>query len=162
MILIGQGYDVHRLVPGRRCVIGGVQIPFEKGPLGHSDGDALLHAITDALLGAAGEGDIGRRYPDSDPALEGADSLELLRDAAAFLRKKGYVLVNADATVICQRPKIAPYAEEMRQKIASACGVSPARVNIKGKTEEGLGFTGSGEGIAAQAAVLMEYNQPAE
>ena len=156
MFRIGQGYDVHRLAEGRKCIIGGVEIPFEKGLLGHSDADVLLHAVTDALLGAAGEGDIGGRYPDSDPRWAGADSLKLLRDTADFLKQKGFSVVNIDATVICQKPKIAPHASQMCENIASACGVSFQQVNVKGKTEEGLGFTGAGEGIAAQAVALLE------
>ena len=153
---IGEGYDVHRLAEGRKCIIGGVEIPFEKGLLGHSDADVLLHAVTDALLGGAGMGDIGRRYPDTDPKWKGADSLVLLRDTADFLRDQGFSAVNVDCTVICQLPKITPHAEEMRNKIASALGIDPACVNVKGKTEEGLGFTGEGKGIAARAVALLE------
>ena len=159
MIRIGEGYDVHRLTEGRKCIIGGVDIPFEKGLLGHSDADVLLHAVTDALLGAAGEGDIGRRYPDTDMKWKGADSLALLRDTAEYLRGKGFRAVNVDATVICQRPKITPHAEQMRQNIANALGISPSFVNIKGKTEEGLGFTGEGLGIAARAVALIEQGE---
>ena len=156
---IGEGYDVHRLTEGRKCIIGGVDIPFEKGLLGHSDADVLLHAVTDALLGAAGEGDIGRRYPDTDLKWKGADSLALLADTAAFLSDKGWKTVNVDATVICQKPKITPHAEQMRQNIAAALGISPDCVNIKGKTEEGLGFTGEGLGIAARAIALLEKGE---
>ena len=159
MMRIGEGYDVHRLVEGRKCIIGGVDIPFEKGLLGHSDADVLLHAVTDALLGAAGEGDIGRRYPDTDPKWKGADSLALLRDTAAFLAEKGWKPVNVDATVICQKPKVTPHAEQMRQNIAAALGISADCVNIKGKTEEGLGFTGEGLGIAARAIALLEKGE---
>lgn len=155
MIRIGEGYDVHRLVEGRPCILGGVTVPFEKGLLGHSDADVLLHAVTDALLGAAGLGDIGRRYPDTDPQWKGANSLELLRDSANFLRQKGFSPVNIDATVICQYPKITPYADQMRKNIADALGIGEERVNIKGKTEEGLGFTGEGLGIAARAVALV-------
>ena len=153
---IGEGYDVHRLVEGRRCIIGGVEIPFEKGLLGHSDADVLLHAVTDALLGAAGLGDIGRRYPDTDPKWKGADSLELLKDTANFLKEQGFFPVNVDCTVICQLPKITPHAEQMRQNIANALGIDSSFVNVKGKTEEGLGFTGEGKGIAARAVALVE------
>lgn len=156
MIRVGQGYDVHRLVPGRRCVIGGVEIPFERGLLGHSDADVLLHAVTDALLGAAGQGDIGTLYPDSDPRFRDADSKELLRGAVSLLREKGFRPVNIDATVICQAPKLAPYREAICRNIADAAGLPADRVNVKGKTEEGLGFTGAGEGIAAQAVALVE------
>ena len=159
MIRVGEGYDVHRLVEGRKCIIGGVDIPFEKGLLGHSDADVLLHAVTDALLGAAGLGDIGRRYPDTDMQWKGADSLALLRDSVNYLRSKGYRPVNMDATVICQRPKITPHAEQMRKNIASALGIDPEFVNIKGKTEEGLGFTGEGLGIAARAVALIEKGE---
>ncbi|MBP3300053.1 MAG: 2-C-methyl-D-erythritol 2,4-cyclodiphosphate synthase [Clostridia bacterium] len=159
MMHIGEGYDVHRLVEGRKCIIGGVEIPHEKGLLGHSDADVLLHAITDAILGAAGEGDIGRRYPDTDEKWKGADSLALLTETAAFLASKGWKTVNVDATVICQRPKITPHAEQMRQNIASALGISADCVNIKGKTEEGLGFTGEGLGIAARAVALIEKGE---
>ena len=156
MIRVGEGYDVHRLVEGRKCIIGGVDIPFEKGLLGHSDADVLLHAVTDALLGAAGLGDIGRRYPDTDERWKGADSLALLKDSADYLRSKGYRPINVDATVICQRPKITPHAAQMRKNIASALGIEEEFVNIKGKTEEGMGFTGEGLGIAARAVALIE------
>lgn len=156
---IGEGYDVHRLVEGRPCIIGGVNIPHEKGLLGHSDADVLLHAVTDALLGAAGLGDIGRRYPDTDMQWKGADSLELLKDSVQYLRSKGYRPVNVDATVICQKPKITPHAAEMCKNIASALGIDPECVNIKGKTEEGLGFTGEGLGIAARAVALIEKGE---
>ncbi len=153
---IGEGYDVHRLVEGRKCIIGGVEIPFEKGLLGHSDADVLLHAVTDALLGAAGLGDIGRRYPDTDARWKGADSLELLKDTAAYLKEQGYSPVNVDCTVICQLPKITPHASQIRKNIATALGIAEACVNVKGKTEEGLGFTGEGKGIAARAVALVE------
>ncbi len=153
---IGEGYDVHRLTEGRKCIIGGVEIPFEKGLLGHSDADVLLHAVTDALLGACGQGDIGRRYPDTDQTWKGADSLELLKDTVQHLRNLGFVPVNVDCTVICQAPKITPHAPQMRANIAAALGVESDCVNIKGKTEEGLGFTGQGLGIAARAVALVE------
>lgn len=156
MIRVGEGYDVHRLTEGRKCIIGGVDIPFEKGLLGHSDADVLLHAVTDALLGACGLGDIGRRYPDTDPRWKGADSLALLKDTVEYIRGQGFSPVNVDATVICQLPKISPYAAQMRRNIAQSLGVEENFVNIKGKTEEGLGFTGAGEGIAARAVALVE------
>lgn len=152
---IGQGFDVHALVPGRPLIVGGVRIPFERGLLGHSDADVLLHALTDALLGAAGLGDIGRLFPDTDPAHAGADSRVLLREAFAAVRAAGYAVVNVDATVICRAPKILPHAPEMVANIAADLGVAPSAVNIKGKTTEKLGFTGRGEGIAAQVVALL-------
>ena len=152
---IGQGYDVHRLVEGRRLILGGVQIPYEKGLLGHSDADVLLHALMDALLGAAALGDIGQHFPDKDPQYEGADSMELLDRVCALLRQKGYRVGNCDCTVIAQRPKLAPYIPAMRENIASALGIPTDRVSVKATTEEGLGFTGEGAGIAAQAIALL-------
>jgi len=152
---VGQGYDVHRLVTGRRCVIGGVDIPFDRGLLGHSDADVLLHAITDALLGAVGLGDIGRLFPDTDPQWAGADSRALLRGAMVRVAEAGWRVVNVDATVICELPKIAPHAAAMCANVAADLGVDVVCVNIKGKTTEGLGFTGRGEGIAAQAVALL-------
>ena len=152
---VGQGFDVHALVAGRACIIGGVHIPFERGLLGHSDADVLLHAITDALLGAAGLGDIGRLFPDTDPAHAGADSRVLLREAYARVRAAGWAAVNVDATVICQAPKIAPHVAAMVANIAADLAIAPAQVNVKGKTTEKLGFTGRGEGVAAQACVLL-------
>ena len=152
---VGQGYDLHRLVEGRPLILGGVSIDYEKGLLGHSDADALLHAITDALLGAAGLGDIGRHFPDTDPAYKGADSRELLAQAVALVVKAGWAIVNVDATVIAQKPKLAPYREEMVENIANALGISKNQISVKATTEEGLGFTGRGEGIAAQAIVLL-------
>lgn len=152
---VGQGFDVHALVAGRPCIIGGVTIPFERGLLGHSDADVLLHAITDALLGAAGLGDIGRLFPDTDPAHAGADSRVLLREAYARVRAAGWEAVNVDATVICQAPKIAPHVAAMVDNIAADLQLAPAQVNVKGKTTEKLGFTGRGEGVAAQACVLL-------
>lgn len=151
----GQGFDVHALVPGRRLVIGGVEIPHALGLLGHSDADVLLHAITDALLGAAGLGDIGRLFPDTDAAHKDADSLKLLATAMAQLRATGWRVVNVDCTVIAQRPKIAPHVPAMQQAIAGVLGVAPSDVNIKGKTTEWLGFAGRGEGIAAQAVAML-------
>ncbi len=154
---IGHGYDVHRLVEGRKCIIGGVQIPYEKGLLGHSDADVLLHAVSDALLGAAALGDIGKWFPDTDDAYLDADSLVLLSRVVSELEQRGYSVGNIDATLLAQQPKIAPYTEQMRENIARACHVSVDRINVKGTTEEGLGFTGAGEGIAAHAvALLME------
>lgn len=152
---VGQGFDVHALVAGRPCIIGGVTIPFERGLLGHSDADVLLHAITDALLGAAALGDIGRLFPDTDPAHAGADSRVLLREAYARVRAAGWEAVNVDATVICQAPKIAPHVAAMVDNIAADLQLAPAQVNVKGKTTEKLGFTGRGEGVAAQACVLL-------
>jgi 2-C-methyl-D-erythritol 2,4-cyclodiphosphate synthase len=151
----GQGFDVHALVPGRRLVIGGVEIPHATGLLGHSDADVLLHAITDALLGAAGLGDIGRLFPDTDAAHKDADSLVLLATAMAQLRANGWRVVNVDCTVIAQRPRIAPHVPAMQQAIARVLDVFPSDVNIKGKTTEWLGFTGRGEGIAAQAVAML-------
>ena len=153
---IGQGFDVHALVSGRRLVIGGVDIPFAKGLQGHSDADVLLHAICDALLGAAGLGDIGQHYPDSDAAFRGADSRALLRDVAGKLRSLELKVVNVDATVIAQAPRIAPYRAAMVANIAADLGIAPAAVNVKATTTEHLGFLGRMEGIAAQAAVLLE------
>lgn len=152
---IGQGFDVHALVRGRPLIIGGVTIPFDYGLLGHSDADVLLHAVTDALLGAAGLGDIGRLFPDSDPAYAGADSRVLLRSAFQHVRRAGYEVVNVDATVICQAPKILPHVPAMAGNIAADLAIATGAVNIKGKTTEKLGFTGRGEGIAAQVVVLL-------
>ncbi len=153
---IGHGYDVHRLVEGRRCIIGGVDIPHEKGLLGHSDADVLLHAIMDAVLGAMAAGDIGKLFPDNDPTYKGADSLVLTRRVAEVMVERGYRLGNIDATVIAQAPKLAPHIPAMRERIASAFGVEIDRVSVKATTEEKLGFTGSGEGIAAHAVCLLE------
>ena len=153
---IGHGYDVHRLVEGRRCIIGGVDIPHEKGLLGHSDADVLLHAIMDAVLGALAAGDIGKLFPDSDPAYKGADSLALTRRVAEVMGERGYRLGNIDATVIAQAPKLAPHIPAMRERIAEAFGVEVDRISVKATTEERLGFTGSGEGIAAHAVCLLE------
>ena len=152
---VGQGFDVHALVPDRALIIGGVTIPYPLGLLGHSDADVLLHALTDALLGAAGLGDIGRLFPDTDPAHAGADSRVLLREAFARVRAAGWAVVNVDATVICQAPKILPHAPAMVANIAADLGMPPDAVNIKGKTTEKLGFTGRGEGIAAQVVALL-------
>ena len=152
---IGQGFDVHALVAGRPLIIGGVSIPFASGLLGHSDADVLLHAITDALLGAAGLGDIGRHFPDTDPAHAGADSRVLLREAMAAVRAAGYTVGNVDATVIARAPKLLPHVPAMVANIAADLGVANDCINIKGKTTEKLGFTGRGEGIAAQAVALL-------
>lgn len=152
---IGHGYDVHRLVEERPLILGGVTIPYEKGLLGHSDADVLAHAIADALLGAAAMGDIGKWFPDNDPAYQNADSLKLLSAVCAMLRREGYTVGNIDATVLAQAPKLRPYIDEMRHKLASACGISIDQVSVKATTEEGLGFTGTGEGIAAHAVCLI-------
>ena len=153
---IGHGYDVHRLVEGRRCIIGGVDIPHKTGLLGHSDADVLLHAIMDAVLGAMAAGDIGKLFPDNDPTYKGADSLVLTRRVAEVMVERGYRLGNVDATVIAQAPKLAPHIPAMRERIASAFGVEVDRISVKATTEEKLGFTGSGEGIAAHAVCLLE------
>jgi len=150
------GYDVHRLVEGRKLILGGVEVPYEKGLLGHSDADVLLHAVTDALLGAAALGDIGRHFPDTDPRFEGADSLKLLVHAMGLIREKGYEVGNIDATIVAQRPKLAPYIENMRDNIADALGVDKDQINVKATTEEKLGFTGSGEGMSAYAVAGIE------
>lgn len=155
MIRIGQGYDVHRLTAGRKLILGGVEIPFEKGLLGHSDADVLLHALCDALLGAAALGDIGKHFPDSDPAYAGVSSLVLLEATVRLLREAGYTVGNVDSTIIAQRPKLAPFLPEMRQNIARVLGIPMENVSVKATTEEGLGFTGSGEGIAASAVALL-------
>ena len=153
---IGQGYDVHALTPGRKLILGGVEIPHETGLLGHSDADALLHAITDALLGAAGLGDIGGMFPDTAAQWQGADSRVLLRGAMAAVREAGWQVGNVDATIIAQAPRIAPHVAAMRANIAADLGVDPGAVNVKGKTNERLGFEGRGEGIATQAVVLLQ------
>ncbi len=152
---VGQGFDIHALVPGRRLVLGGVEIPFERGLLGHSDADVLLHAITDAILGAAALGDIGSQFPDTDGRHRDADSRELLKQAVDRVRADGWRIENIDATVIAERPKIAPHVDAMRATIAACSGVEPQAVGIKGKTMEKLGAIGRGEGIAAQAVVLL-------
>ncbi len=153
---IGHGYDVHRLVEGRSLILGGVNVPYELGLLGHSDADVLTHAIMDALLGAAALGDIGRHFPDSDEAYRGADSLKLASRVADLLAENGYRIVNVDATLIAQRPKIAPFIEQMRANLASALDVEVGQINIKATTEEHLGFTGEGLGMAAHAVCLIE------
>jgi len=156
MLRIGQGYDVHRLTEGRKLIIGGVDIPYEKGLLGHSDADVLLHAISDALLGAAALGDIGKHFPDTDEKYKNADSLLLLKEVAAILSRNGYSVVNVDATIIAQKPKMAPYILKMRNNIASALGIGTDFVSVKATTEEGLGFTGTEQGISASAICLVE------
>ena len=153
---VGMGYDVHKLVEGRDLIMGGVHIPHEKGLLGHSDADVLLHAISDALLGAAALGDIGKHFPDTDPKYKGADSLKLLEHVGKLLDEKLYVIENIDATIIAQRPKMAPHIPKMRENIAGALGLDVDQVNVKATTEEGLGFTGSGEGISSQAICAIE------
>lgn len=153
---IGHGYDVHKLVEGRKLIMGGMEIPYEKGLLGHSDADVLLHAISDALLGAAALGDIGKHFPDTDEKYKGADSLMLLKHVGNLLADKGYSVGNIDATIIAQRPKMAPYIGGMRKNIALVLGIDIDEVNVKATTEEGLGFTGIGEGIAAHAVCLIK------
>ena len=156
---IGQGYDVHRLTEGRALVLGGVTVPWEKGLLGHSDADVLLHALMDALLGAAALGDIGRLFPDSDARYEGADSRVLLREVGKVLAQNGYTVGNVDATLIAQRPKVAPYIPQMRANIAADLGLPLDAVSVKATTEEGLGFTGDGSGMSAQAVALVFKEQ---
>lgn len=153
---VGMGYDVHKLVENRKLIIGGVEIPYEKGLLGHSDADVLLHAIMDALLGAAALGDIGKHFPDNDDAYKGISSIELLKRVGALLDEKHYVIENIDATIIAQMPKMRPHIEQMEANIAEALGIDVDQVNIKATTEEGLGFTGSGEGISSQAIAAIE------
>ena len=153
---IGHGYDVHRLVEGRKLILGGVDIPWEKGLLGHSDADVLVHAVMDALTGAARLGDIGKLFPDTAPAYAGISSLKLLSEVGRLLGKKGFAVVNIDATLLAQAPKVGPYKQRMAENIAAALGIGPERVNVKATTEEGLGFTGDGSGMAAHAVVLLE------
>ena len=153
---IGHGYDVHRLVEGRRLILGGVDIPWEKGLLGHSDADVLVHAIMDALTGAARLGDIGKLFPDTDPAYADISSLKLLREVGRLLSEKGFAVVNIDATLLAQAPKVGPYRPRMAANVAEDLGIDPEQVNIKATTEEGLGFTGDGSGMAAHAVVLLE------
>lgn len=153
---IGHGYDVHRLTEGRKLILGGVEVPYTLGLLGHSDADVLTHAVMDALLGAAGLWDIGHAFPDTDPAYEGISSLVLLQRVMEMLRGQGLTVGNVDATILAQRPKLSPFIPQMREKLAGIMGIRPDRVNIKATTEEGLGFTGAGEGIAAHAVALLE------
>lgn len=155
LMRIGQGYDVHRLVEGRKLILGGVEIPYEKGLLGHSDADVLLHAVMDALLGAAALGDIGQHFPDSDERYKGISSVELLKEVGKILQENGYLIENIDSTVIAQRPKLLPYRPQMAKNIADALGIEPDQVSVKATTEEDLGFTGAGEGISAQAIALL-------
>ena len=157
----GIGYDVHRLVEGRKLILGGVSIPFEKGLLGHSDADVIVHAIMDALLGAAALGDIGQHFPDSDPAYEGCSSITLLVKVGELLKENGYRIENIDSTIVAQRPKLMPYLPQMRENVAQALGLNVSQVSIKATTEEKLGFTGSGEGISAQAVCCLASADPA-
>lgn len=156
---VGMGYDVHKLTEGRKLILGGVDIPWEKGLLGHSDADVLIHAVMDALLGAAALGDIGKHFPDTDPAYKGISSIKLLVHVVELLRKQGYAVGNIDATVIAQKPKMAPHIPQMRKNMADALGIPESKINIKATTEEGLGFTGRGEGIASQAICLLIEKQ---
>ena len=153
---VGMGYDVNRLTAGRKLILGGVEIPYGKGLLGHSDADVLVHAVMDALLGAAALGDIGKHFPDTDPEYEGVSSIRLLEHVGRLLDEKGYVIENIDATVVAQRPKMRPYIEQMRENIAIALRIETDQVNVKATTEEGLGFTGTGEGISSQAVCAVE------
>lgn len=156
---IGQGYDVHRLAPERKLILGGVEIPYELGLLGHSDADVIVHAVMDALLGAAGLWDIGHAFPDDDPNTEGISSLVLLDRVRNMLSQQGFTVVNVDGTIIAQRPKLSPYIPSMRKNIAAVLGIEEARINLKATTEEGLGFTGTGQGMAAHAVALLEQNE---
>ena len=156
MIRIGHGYDVHRLSEGRKLILGGVEIPHQKGLLGHSDADVLVHAVMDSLLGALALGDIGKHFPDNDPQYEGADSISLLKRVSEIISRHGFSVGNIDSTIICQSPKLAPYIEQMRENIASAAGCEISQVSVKATTEERLGFTGSGEGIAAHTVCILE------
>ncbi|MEY3909597.1 MAG: 2C-methyl-D-erythritol 2,4-cyclodiphosphate synthase [Pseudomonadota bacterium] len=158
MIKVGQGFDVHQLVNGRKCIIGGVDIPFSKGLDGHSDADVLLHAISDAILGAAALGDIGKHFPNTDPLIKDINSREILKKIISLLKQKKYSIVNIDATVICELPKLTPYIDQIKKNIASDCNIDIDRINVKATTTETLGFTGRGEGIAAQAICLIESN----
>lgn len=153
---IGHGYDVHRLVEGRKLILGGVDIPWDKGLLGHSDADVLIHAVMDALTGAARLGDIGKLFPDTDPAYAGISSLKLLAEVGRLLGEKGFAVVNIDATLLAQAPKVGPYKQQMAENMAAALGIGPEQVNVKATTEEGLGFTGDGSGMAAHAVALLE------
>ncbi|MEN9966497.1 MAG: 2C-methyl-D-erythritol 2,4-cyclodiphosphate synthase [Pseudomonadota bacterium] len=156
MIKVGQGFDVHQLVSGRKCIIGGVEIPFHKGLDGHSDADVLLHAIADAILGAAGLGDIGQHFPNTDPSIKDIDSRDILKKVILLIQEKKYSIINIDATVICELPKLAPFIDRMKNNIALDCRLDIKAVNVKATTTETLGFTGRGEGIAAQAICLIE------
>lgn len=156
MMRVGMGYDVHRLTVGRKLIMGGVEIPYEKGLLGHSDADVLVHAVMDALLGAAALGDIGKHFPDTDPEYEGVSSIRLLEYVGRILEENGYVIENIDATIIAQRPKMRPYIDQMRENMAEALGIETNQVSVKATTEEGLGFTGTGEGISSHAICAIE------
>lgn len=156
---VGMGYDVHKLTENRKLILGGVEIPWEKGLLGHSDADVLIHAVMDALLGAAALGDIGKHFPDTDPTYKGISSIKLLKHVADLLEQNGYEVGNIDATVIAQKPKMAPHIPQMRKNMAAALGISESQINVKATTEEGLGFTGRGEGIASQAICLLTEKQ---
>ncbi len=156
MFRIGQGFDVHQLTEGRPLIIGGITIPYEKGLLGHSDADVLLHTVSDACLGAIGEGDIGKHFPDTDPNFKDADSAKLMEHVWQLVKDKGYELVNADCTIIAQKPKMAPYIEQMRARIAELLEAAPEQINVKATTTEKLGFTGRGEGVASQVVVLLK------
>jgi 2-C-methyl-D-erythritol 2,4-cyclodiphosphate synthase len=158
MFRIGQGFDVHQLTEGRPLIIGGITIPYEKGLLGHSDADVLLHTVADACLGAIGEGDIGRHFPDTDPNFKDADSAKLMEHVWQLVKDRGYALVNADCTIIAQQPKMAPHIQQMKERIAELLNASPEQINVKATTTEKLGFTGRGEGIASQAVVLLKKN----
>lgn len=157
---VGHGYDVHRLTEGRKLILGGVEIPWEKGLLGHSDADVLVHAVMDALTGAARLGDIGKLFPDTDPAYKGVSSLKLLEEVGRLLGEKGFTVVNVDAALLAQAPKVAPYKDQMAENIAAALNIEAERVNVKATTEEGLGFTGDGSGMAAHAVALVERCSP--
>ncbi|MFD2640159.1 2-C-methyl-D-erythritol 2,4-cyclodiphosphate synthase [Piscibacillus salipiscarius] len=159
MFRIGQGFDVHQLVEGRPCIIGGVEIPYEKGLLGHSDADVLLHTIADAALGAIGEGDIGKHFPDTDPKFKDFDSKELLKEVWQKVEERGYTLGNIDCTVIAQAPKMAPHIEEIKEVVASLLNADVSQVNVKATTTEKLGFTGRKEGVAAQATILIQHKE---
>jgi 2-C-methyl-D-erythritol 2,4-cyclodiphosphate synthase len=158
MFRIGQGFDVHQLTECRPLIIGGITIPYEKGLLGHSDADVLLHTVADACLGAIGEGDIGRHFPDTDPNFKDADSAKLMEHVWQLVKDRGYALVNADCTIIAQKPKMAPHIQQMKERIAELLNASPEQINVKATTTEKLGFTGRGEGIASQAVVLLKKN----
>ncbi len=155
MFRVGHGYDVHRLVDGRRLILGGVEIPFEKGLMGHSDADVLTHAVCDALLGAAALGDIGKHFPDTDERFHGADSIKLLEECVRILGENGFLIGNIDVTLIAQAPKISPYTEKMREKLSRACGIGKPRVSVKATTEEKLGFTGDGQGMSCHCVALI-------
>ena len=159
MIRIGHGYDVHRLTEGRKLILGGVEIPYEKGLLGHSDADVLVHAVMDAMLGALALGDIGKHFPDTSPEYEGADSIMLLKKVSEIISDKGYAVGNIDSTIIMQSPKLAPYIDKMRENIAKAAGCEISQISVKATTEERLGFTGSGEGAAAHTVCILESKE---